>query len=153
MTYKVYTDGGSRGNPGVGGWAFVVYQGWSEKGHKSGAFAKTTNNIAELTAIVEALQWAIRAKLSHIEILTDSNYAVQGYKTWMHGWVKKGWKTAGGTPVKNLELWQTLYNISSQIDVTMTKVKGHSGIEGNERADALCNCAMDEWELENVVMK
>ncbi|QDF14728.1 ribonuclease H [Vibrio phage Pontus] len=150
---KIYTDGACRGNPGVGAWAFAVFEGWAKKGTKSAAMPHTTNNEAELTAIVKALEWAIRANLSQVEIITDSNYACQGYKTWMHGWVKKGWVTAGGTPVKNLELWKTLYNISQKINVTMTKVKGHSGYEGNELADTLCNCAIDEYELQTVVMK
>lgn len=154
--YKIYTDGGARGNgkaDAVGAWAFVVYEGWQEKGSKSAYVENTTNNFCELTAVVQAMQWAIRAKLTEVEILTDSAYVCNGFNQWMHGWKKRMWKTSGGGTVKNLELWRTLYHESKSINITMTKVKGHDGLEGNELADTLCNVAMDEWELENVVMK
>ncbi|QKN84746.1 Rnase H [Vibrio phage River4] len=151
--FRVFTDGGCRGNPGIGAWGMVVYLGTEHKGTKSGFCEVTTNNAMELTAIDEALKWAVRANQKELEILTDSNYALQGIKSWMHSWVKNNWIKSDKKPVLNLELWKSIYKNSQKINLTMTKVKAHSGIEGNEQADALCNVLMDEWELENVVMK
>lgn len=151
--FRVFTDGGCRGNPGIGGWGLVVYLGTEYKGKKSGFKEVTTNNEMELTAINNAMEWAIRAKQTELEILTDSNYALQGFKSWMHSWVKNNWIKSDKKPVLNLELWKSIYKNSQKIHVTMTKVKAHSGIDGNEQADALCNCEMDEYEFNNVVMK
>lgn len=151
--FKIYTDGGCRGNPGIGAWGMAVYQGHMHKGNKSGFKEVTTNNEMELTAIVEAVQWAIRAKLKEIEIYTDSAYSCNGFNQWMQGWKSRMWKTSAGGTVKNLELWRTLYHDSKLLSVKVVKVKAHSGIEGNELADTLCNVAMDEWEFENKVMK
>ncbi len=155
--YKIYTDGGCRGNPGLGSWAMVVYQqvGHAKyhKGNKTGYSAYTTNNEMELTAVVQAVNWAIRGRLTEIEIFTDSAYVCNGFNQWMEGWKKRMWKTSSGGRVKNLELWRDLYHSSKKLNITLTKVKGHSGDEGNEKADLLCNCVMDEWELQNVVMK
>lgn len=151
--FKIYTDGAARGNPGLGAWAFAVYDGCNYKGGKSAAIEHTTNNYTELNAVVEAVKWALRAGQTEIEILSDSAYVCNGFNQWMHGWKQRHWRTSSNGAVKNVELWRELYHDSKQIKVTMTKVKGHSGIHGNEQADTLCNVAMDEWELQNVVMR
>lgn len=151
--YKIYTDGGCRGNPGIGAWGMAVYEGFQHKGNKSGFKEVTTNNEMELQAVVEAVQWAIRAKLPALEIYSDSAYVCNGFNSWMEGWKARMWKTSGGGTVKNLELWRSLYHDSKLLDVKVIKVKAHCGIEGNELADTLCNCAMDEWELQHKVMK
>lgn len=145
--YKICTDGGCRGNPGLGAWAMVVFKGYSNLGSKSRTIPHTTNNYCELYAIHEAILWAIKANLPEIEILTDSAYCCNGFNQWMHGWKNKGWRTSTNSPVKNVELWKEIYNNSTKLKVTLTKVKGHSGHEGNELADTLCNIAMDEYEL------
>lgn len=144
----IYTDGGCRGNPGVGSWAFAVYQGYDYKGQKSKAVELTTNNQMELQALIEALAWAEKANCSTtITIYTDSSYVQQGYKQWLGNWVRRGWKTASGTPVKNLDQWKKVHSLQEKLwsRVLVEKVKGHAGIEGNEKADSLCNERMDEF--------
>lgn len=153
--FKVYTDGGARGNgkaDAIGAWAFVVYQGHQKKGTKSAWVENTTNNFCELTAVVEAAKWAKKLG-KHVTIFTDSAYVCNGFNQWMHGWKNRMWKTSGGGRVKNLELWRDLYHLSKEADIDVEKVKGHAGDGGNELADTLCNVKMDEWELENKVMR
>ena len=133
----LYTDGGCSGNPGPGGWAFAAYDGGVNLASSSGGSESTTNNRMELTAVINALHFAIDAGYDAAEIRTDSQYVRNGITTWIHGWKKKGWKTAGGDPVKNKEFWLELDSLNGRIDVTWTWVKGHAGIEGNELCDSL----------------
>lgn len=150
--FKVWTDGACRGNPGIGAWAMCVYQGHMHKGNKSGFSEHTTNNEMELKAVVEAALWA--KKLGKpVTVYTDSAYVCNGFNSWMANWAKNNWRGSSNQPIKNMDLWKELYFTSKEIDLSLVKVKGHSGIEGNELADTLCNCQMDEWELQNKVMK
>ncbi|MFC0268344.1 ribonuclease HI [Kushneria aurantia] len=137
----IYTDGGCRGNPGPGGWGAVLRSGDHEK-QLNGGEADTTNNRMELTAAIEALR-ALN-KPCRVALWTDSQYLRQGITQWIHGWVKKGWKTAAKKPVKNAELWQALLEQTRRHEVEWHWVKGHAGHEGNELADQLANRAMDE---------
>ena len=147
---NIYTDGAARHNPGLGAWAFVVYDGSTKKGSKSHVLPNTTNNVAELTAILEALKWCKKAGIQPT-ILTDSAYCCNGLKSWMHGWEKKGWKKADGKAPENLDIWKELFVLYNEVHPNMVKVKGHAGITGNEAADALCNVACDEYELNKVM--
>ena len=132
----IYTDGACKGNPGPGGWG-----AWLDaSGHERelwGGQLQTTNNRMELTAVIKALSVLTRA--CRVAIYTDSEYVRNGITTWIHGWKKRGWRTADGKPVKNVELWQQLETLADAHDVQWHWVKGHAGDPGNERADQLAN--------------
>ncbi|MBE8162672.1 MAG: ribonuclease HI [Bdellovibrionaceae bacterium] len=139
----IYTDGGCRGNPGLGGWGvWLRYKGHDKK--LKGAKENTTNNQMELTAAIKALE-AIDVDNIAIDLYTDSKYVVQGIKEWLKSWKIKSWKTANKKPVKNKELWLALDQLNQKYKVGWHWVKGHSGDEGNEVADHLANQAMDEF--------
>ncbi len=137
----VFTDGGCRGNPGPGGWGALMRFGNHEK-EIYGYEEETTNNRMELMAAIRALE--ILSRECSVVLTTDSQYVRQGITEWMDGWKKRGWKTAAKKPVKNKDLWQRLDKAVKQHDIDWQWVKGHSGHEGNERADDLANRAMDE---------
>lgn len=131
----IYTDGACSGNPGPGGWGSILMMGENRK-EISGGSADTTNNIMELTAVIEALKMLKRP--CKVNIYSDSAYVVNAFEQkWIYGWIKKNWKTAGGDPVKNKELWQELYSLTKVHDVTFNKVKGHADNEFNNRCDEL----------------
>lgn len=143
----VYTDGACRGNQSnlnVGAWAFyIAYNGQVYK--NCYAVRNTTNNIMEMTAIIQALR-SIDPSLRNlpIEVYSDSNYCIQGLNTWRHGWKKKGWRKSDNKPVENMDLWKELDGLTSMFpNIRFIKVKGHSGNVGNEEVDRLCNVAMD----------
>ncbi len=131
-----YTDGACKGNPGPGGWGVLLVYG----GHKkelSGGVAQTTNNRMEMQAVIEALKSLKRA--TKVRVHTDSQYVHKGISEWIMGWKRKGWKTAGGKPVKNQDLWMELDGLSASHEVQWKWVKGHAGHPGNEAADTLAN--------------
>ncbi len=132
----IYADGACKGNPGPGGWGAWLRSGDHER-ELWGGEKLTTNNRMELTAVIEALL-ALK-KPSTVRLVTDSQYVRQGITTWIHGWKKRGWKTADNKPVKNIDLWQKLEAAATQHRMTWEWVKGHAGDPGNERADALAN--------------
>lgn len=131
----IYTDGACSGNPGPGGWGAILMLGENRK-EISGGSADTTNNIMELTAVIEALK--ILKRPCKVKVYSDSAYVVNAFlQKWIYGWMKKGWKTAGGDSVKNKELWQELYSLTKVHDVTFNKVKGHADNEFNNRCDEM----------------
>jgi ribonuclease HI len=136
----IYTDGACSGNPGPGGWAAVLISGDLRK-EISGGSKNTTNNIMELTAIIEGLK-ALKQECE-VEVYSDSAYSVNAFNQgWIYNWMKKGWKTSNGEPVKNQELWEELYNLTKKHKVTFNKVKGHSDVELNNRCDELARNAI-----------
>lgn len=138
----IYTDGACSGNPGPGGWAAVLICG-EYKREIYGGDKNTTNNIMELTAIIEGLK-ALKQECE-VEIYSDSAYSVNSFNQgWIYNWIKKGWKTADGKDVKNKELWQELYTLTKKHKVTFNKVKGHSNVELNNRCDELARKAITE---------
>lgn len=137
----IYTDGGCRGNPGIGGWGVWLRYGDHDKKMK-GTEKDTTNNRMELTAAIKALE-TIKSKDIDIDLYTDSKYVMNGIKDWIKGWKTRGWKTAAKKPVKNVDLWQRLDELNGTHTVHWHWVKGHSGNEGNDMADELANQAMD----------
>ncbi len=136
---QIFTDGACKGNPGPGGWGAILRFQDNEK-ELNGYNKLTTNNIMELTAVIESLK-AI-SKPFEIEITTDSKYVKNGITAWIHNWKRNGWKTASKKPVKNKELWIELDNLIQKHNVLWKWVKGHSGHLENERADELANEAI-----------
>jgi ribonuclease HI len=133
---ELYTDGACSGNPGPGGWAFVLKHPASGKEREgSGGERETTNNRMELTAVIEGLRALTRP--SGVAIYSDSQYVLNGLEKWIHGWKKKGWKTASKRPVKNVDLWKELDALRNEHRVTFHWVRGHAGHPENERVDAL----------------
>lgn len=137
----IYTDGACRGNPGPGGWGAIMRFGDHEK-RLNGAETTTTNNRMELKAAIMALGALKRG--CPVDLYTDSQYLRRGVLEWLEGWKQKQWKTAGRKPVKNRDLWEALDTEIARHQVNWHWVKGHSGDEGNELADALANEAIDE---------
>lgn len=142
-TVTIYSDGACKGNPGPGGWGALLLSGAREK-ELFGGELLTTNNRMELTAVIRALEALKRP--CEVNIYTDSQYVRQGITAWIANWRRKGWRTADGKPVKNLELWQQLDRLANGgvHRITWHWVKGHAGDAGNERADALANKGVPE---------
>jgi ribonuclease HI len=136
----IYADGACRGNPGPGGWGAWLKAGAAER-ELFGGEKLTTNNRMELTAVIQALSALTRR--CKVTVYTDSEYVKNGITSWIHGWRKRGWKTADGKPVKNVELWLQLERLNAGHDVQWRWVKGHAGDPGNERADMLANRGAD----------
>ncbi len=135
----IYTDGACSGNPGPGGWGAILQFGEARK-EICGGEAETTNNRMELLAAIEGLNTLKFA--CEVDLFTDSSYVKDGITKWIFGWKKKGWKTADGKPVKNVELWQQLEEARNRHKVTLHWVKGHAGHPENERADELARQGM-----------
>ena len=137
----IYTDGACSGNPGPGGWGAILMCNGNKK-ELSGGIKDTTNNIMEITAVLEALK--VLKFPCEVDLYSDSAYVVNTFNQgWIYNWLKKGWKTAGGEPVKNKELWEELYNLTKTHKVTFHKVKGHADNEFNNRCDELARNAID----------
>jgi ribonuclease HI len=132
----MYTDGACKGNPGRGGWGVWMVSGQHEREMWGGELV-TTNNRMELTAVIQALA-SLKRRCS-VVIYTDSEYVRKGITEWIHGWKRRGWKTADNKPVKNDDLWRKLEELAAGHDVDWRWVKGHAGDPGNERADGLAN--------------
>ena len=139
-----YTDGACSGNPGPGGWGVLMIAREGAVVIKertlNGGEADTTNNRMELMAAISALEALL--KPSEITIVTDSAYVKNGITEWMAGWKRKGWRTAGGPPVKNVDLWQRLDAAQAKHQVIWKWIKGHAGHVENERADELARAGM-----------
>ena len=130
----IYTDGACSGNPGPGGWGAILRQGDTEK-ELFGGERLTTNNRMEMMAVIEALR-ALKQPVT-ARVHTDSQYVQKGISEWIHGWKRRGWKTAAREPVKNEDLWRELDRLAAQHRIEWIWVKGHAGHVENERADVL----------------
>ena len=137
----IYTDGACSGNPGPGGWGVWLRYGEHEK-EMYGSEKQTTNNRMELMAAIQALE-SLKKPLP-VLVHTDSSYVRNGITSWVANWKRRGWRTADKKPVKNVDLWQRLDEVASRYDVEWRWVRGHSGDEGNERADKLAQRGRDE---------
>jgi ribonuclease HI len=161
----IYTDGGCSGNPGPGGWAYVIIEESGGNGDRAsngdraqqkspgspkiiaeqwGAEKNTTNNRMELGAVIAALEFLSRLALSpeKITVFTDSQYVQKGMAQWIHSWKRNNWKTSGKEPVKNRDLWQRLDELAGYFSIKWTWVKGHAGDELNERCDRMTQKAI-----------
>ncbi len=137
---EIATDGACKGNPGPGGWGALLRLGERER-ELSGGEAHTTNNRMEMMAAIEGLRALTRP--CDVVLSTDSVYVRDGITKWIHGWRKKGWRTAAGKPVANADLWQDLVAAAAPHRLEWQWVKGHAGHPDNERADRLA-CAAAE---------
>lgn len=138
----IYTDGGSKPNPGPGGWAAILVTD-GEVVELSDGEKATTNNRMELKAAISALE-SLQTP-SDVTIYTDSVYLKNGITRWMHTWVKNGWQTSSRQPVKNRDLWEKLHAALQNHTVSWRWVKGHAGNRYNERADRLATAARQRW--------
>lgn len=131
---EIYTDGCcTPTNPGPGGWATIIYLPNSSTS-LSGSEPYTTNNRMEITAVLEAMKWSIQN--TPAIIYSDSSYVVNGVNKWIGGWANAGWKK-GARQIKNIDLWQEVYDVKQSFRGRIEWVRGHSGVPGNEEADML----------------
>ncbi len=138
----LFTDGACSGNPGPGGWAFILKHPSSGKQKTgSGGEAMTTNNRMELMAVIQGLE-ALQ-KPSRVELWSDSQYVLKGLREWLEGWKAKGWKTASKQPVKNIDLWQELDELKSRHRITFHWVRGHNDHPENEACDRMAVAARE----------
>ena len=147
MRVEIYSDGSARGNPdGPGGYGtilrYVDAKGEVHEKELSAGYDKTTNNRLELMGAIVGLEALNRP--CDVEIFSDSQYVIKAFNDkWIEGWIKKGWKTAGNKPVKNVELWKRLLKAAEPHGIRWNWVKGHAGHEENERCDTLATRAAD----------
>ena len=144
---QLYTDGGCSGNPGPGGWAFVLRHAATGKElEAAGAEQETTNNRMELMAVIRGLEALKRP--CRVELYTDSVYVGKGLSEWIKGWKANGWRRREGRewkPVKNEELWRQLDELASRHQLTYHRVAGHSGHPENDRCDELAVAAYQKY--------
>lgn len=139
---SIWTDGACSYNPGPGGWAAILQYGKAEK-VLSGGKNETTNNVMELTAVVEGLK-ALKEKCS-VLLYSDSAYVVNAVEQgWLHNWKANGFRTADNKPVKNRELWEELDALLSEHAVKFIKVKGHADNEYNNRCDSIARSEVEK---------
>lgn len=141
----VYTDGGCRPNPGVGGWAAVLLFGQGKQVELKGRAERSTNNRMELTAAVKAL--ASLEAAHKVTLYTDSQYLRRGITEWLEQWQRAGWMTAANNPVQNQDLWQALTREIQRHRVDWHWVKGHAANRYNERADELASSMIGAEKL------
>jgi ribonuclease HI len=157
----IYTDGGCSGNPGPGGWAYLILRGnrtppaaadpsaladFTLVEERFGGEKLTTNNRMELLAAISALERlpALGLAAEPVELYTDSQYLQKGMTEWLPGWKRKNWQSTGKTPVKNQDLWRRLDALTQGAAIHWRWVRGHAGNAYNERGDALTQRAIAE---------
>jgi ribonuclease HI len=139
---ELYTDGACSGNPGPGGWAFILRHAASGKElEQSGGEASTTNNRMELLAVINGLQEL--DKPCSVDLYSDSQYVINGLKEWMDGWKAKGWKRGRNEQVKNVALWQILDDLRHRHRINYHWIRGHNEHPENERCDRLAVAAIE----------
>ena len=143
----LYTDGACSGNPGPGGWAYILIHPASDKRkYLAGGVPNTTNNRMELSAVIEGLKAVKTDQRWRVVVKSDSEYVVRGINEWLPGWIAKDWRRGSGrktSPVKNVDLWQELHALVQTLDVTFEHVRGHSGDPLNEACDQLAVGAIE----------
>ncbi len=139
----LFTDGACSGNPGPGGWGYVLRHPTTGKEREgSGGAPDTTNNRMELTAVIQGL--SALSKPSVVDLTSDSKYVLDGLREWLPAWKARGWKTAAKQPVKNQDLWMKLDELIARHDVRFHWIRGHTGHAENERCDALAVQAIEQ---------
>ncbi|MDR1128254.1 MAG: ribonuclease HI [Treponema sp.] len=161
MEVHIYTDGGCSGNPGPGGWAYIILRQRGGQDGAKGAFRRaargpeilvekcggarhTTNNRMELTAALFALDMLRKLNIAPktVVVFTDSQYVQKGMTEWLPSWKEKNWINSDKQPVKNQDLWMKLDELAPFFPIRWNWVKGHSGNEFNERCDAMTQKAI-----------
>jgi len=154
-SFRIYTDGGCSGNPGPGGWAYVMvrqsFQGNEVIAKDKGGEKETTNNRMELTAVIMALR-ALEIMKSKPEagiprqalVVTDSQYVQKGITEWIKTWKRNSWRTSDKSPVKNKDLWVELDSLAGEFPLQWEWVRGHAGNEFNEICDAMTQEAIGD---------
>jgi len=138
----LFTDGACSGNPGPGGWAFILrHPASGAEKESSGGEPTTTNNRMELMAVIAGLTSLTRP--SEVDLYSDSQYVLKGLREWLSAWKARGWRTADKKPVKNQDLWERLDAAAARHQIDWKWVKGHSGDPGNENADRLANKGLE----------
>ncbi len=143
----IFTDGACSGNPGPGGWAYVIrHNPTGKEDEGSGGDPHTTNNKMEMQAVIEGLK-RLKKDGVRVHVVTDSSYVQQGITSWIINWKKNNWhlKSSKGKPVKNVELWKEMDALVQKHIVTFELVKGHSGHPENERCDELAVAAYQQY--------
>lgn len=139
---ELYTDGACSGNPGPGGWAYILKHPASGKETgDSGGERHTTNNRMELLAVISGLSALKRP--TRVEVYSDSQYVLNGLNEWMDSWKRRGWKTADKKPVKNQDLWEQLDALRATHSLTYHWIRGHNEHPENERCDRMAVAARD----------
>jgi len=144
---QLFTDGACRGNPGPGGWAYIIrHPATGTEREVSGGAPLTTNNQMEMQAVIEGLR-ALK-KRSRVEVITDSSYVAKGCAEWLPNWKRNGWRRREGKswkPIKNEEAWRTLDELLGKHEVHFTLIRGHAGHPENERCDELAVAAAMQY--------
>ena len=141
-TFLLFTDGACLGNPGPGGWAYILRDSDGNEVIGSGGDPDTTNQKMEVTAVLRALESL--SEPSTVDIHADSQYVTKGLTEWMDGWIKRGWKNASKKPVANQNLWKPLAQLREKHQITTNWVKGHSGHPENERCDIIASAEAEK---------
>ena len=141
-SFELFTDGACSGNPGPGGWAFVLRgPGIAGDMEVSGGDPETTNNRMELLAVIRGLE-ALTGP-SAVRVVSDSEYVVKGLREWLDGWKARGWRTAAKKPVKNDDLWRQLDALRTTHRLAPEWIRGHNEHPENTRCDALAVAAIE----------
>ena len=140
---RIYTDGASSAKDNIGGWAALIIYPNNVEVELFGHYVGATNNQMELLAVIEGLSYIFdneNCNQISVEVISDSEYVVNGISSWLPRWIKSGWKSKGG-PVKNKPLWEALHSLVTVIPTKFTWTRGHSGDIYNERVDKLAVAA------------
>jgi ribonuclease HI len=144
---RLFTDGACSGNPGPGGWAFVLrHPATGKELERSGGERETTNNRMEMLAVIRGLE-ALKQP-ARVEVVTDSEYVGKGFSQWLPKWKANGWRRREGSqfkPIKNEDLWRQLDELLARHEVRFTHVRGHHGHPENERCDTLAVAAYQQY--------
>lgn len=140
-TYTIHCDGSCHGNPGPAAWGAVIFMHGGAETEHNGFIGRGTNQVAELTAAIEALKRTPEG--SEVHLISDSEYLIKGLKEWLDGWVRKNWRTSTGKAVANETLWHQLLTLRTTRRIHPRWVRGHNGNAGNERADHLARAALE----------
>lgn len=146
--YIVYTDGSSLSNPGACGAAFIILSDNAVIRQQSIPIGEGTNNIAELTAAIEALKEIKTLKPGKILVYADSQYVVKGVNSWSKSWIKNNWRASSGKKVLNIELWKELIALATELNADFEWVKAHADNEYNEKVDLLAKEAAQKADKE-----
>ena len=138
---EIFTDGACSGNPGPGGWGYILRCDGVER-EGSGGESRTTNNRMELLGAIEGLKSL--DKPARVRLVSDSQYLVKGLNEWIDGWKRRGWRRKDG-PVMNVELWQELDRLRAIHQIKAEWVRGHVGHAENERCDQLAVAVIDRF--------